>query len=255
MAADDRIPAGSRPVDEIDMDASPPQPTEPEFSAPELPGKFQGKAPEDILESYAALEKKFGGMGDELGKLREINASLLSALQNGSSAAQPAAVPAQSQPELADIIASMERGEMDIPDAIGQVAQIIEGRTSALTAQQFQQYEEKRRAQEIYQSFLQKNPDYEEVLQSGALAPLKRANPMHDDFSAFLEYRADKRVREAYEKGREETSKIAAGADATKKTLGQDGTSVRDVNAPKKPLNRQEKINTMLEAMKKARAS
>jgi hypothetical protein len=44
----------------------------------ELPAKFQGKSVEDIINSYANLEKEFGRQGNELGELRKLSDKLIS---------------------------------------------------------------------------------------------------------------------------------------------------------------------------------
>ena len=67
----DDVVTGTDPDDETDGA------TEDDNSTYELPSKFQGKSVEDIVGSYAELERELGRKGQEIGELRKLSDEFL----------------------------------------------------------------------------------------------------------------------------------------------------------------------------------
>jgi hypothetical protein len=101
------------------------------------------------------------------------------------------------------------------------------------------------------------------AVQSGELAAIRAQNPMHDNLSAFYEWRAvkarteaEQAVKDAFEKGRNETANLAAGADATKRVLGKSGSEARtqNQNTTYTPTTEAGKIQGMMDVLKAVRS-
>ena len=66
-----------------------PQPPEGVSQEPELPEKFRGKSPEEIVQMYSGLEQALGRQGDELGALRGAYTQLLERIAQGQAQQPP----------------------------------------------------------------------------------------------------------------------------------------------------------------------
>jgi hypothetical protein len=227
-------------------------------------GKF--KSPEELAKAYAELEKDHGRIGSELGNTRKqnellmnhLNAQLQNQGQAGNAGAQPQLTDFDT--EIANTTQMVEAGDLSVGEGMKKVAELTAAKVASMSQQQFAEYDKKRSAETVLQQFRRDNPEFDQVLASGALEPFKQANPMHDNLSAFYEWKgqqaitaAEQKVKEAYEKGKAETAALAAGADGTRKVLTKPGGEARTTNQQTGPVTEADKIQGMLAALQQAR--
>lgn len=201
-------------------------------------GKFNSSA--DMEKGYLELQNKLSAQGAELGEVRKYAQAIAEqAQQQSQQSAQAPAEPATDYEQmLADISRAVDDGDMEPGEAIlksnaitaqmvqGQAQQQINGVLDQAT-QQFESTLADRDQQSMVDKFNEQNPDFQQLLESGALEPFKQANPMHDDFSAYYAAKADA----AFSQGQAEQAKIKAGSEDAGKVLSEPGTAMQ---TPKK---------------------
>jgi hypothetical protein len=265
------IPAGSQAVDmppaqEPTQESIPGQATQEAIdqAAKEqlILGKF--KSPEDVVPAYQALEQDHGRLGSEVGMLRKQNEALLNVLNRS---AQPPSSAAPQQPAVTDYdkllvetTNAVEAGDLSIGEGLRKVAELTAAKTAQMAKDTYMKLDSDRAAQTFFQKFQQDHPDFQEALQSGALDTIKSQNPIHDNVSAYFEWKAAKnkaeaetKIQDAYEKGKTEMAKLAKGVDPTGRVLGKSGSEVRATNQPSGPVTESDKIQGMLSTLKAAR--
>jgi len=228
-------------------------------------GKF--KSAEEVVPAYQALEQDHGRLGSEVGSLRKINERLVETLNQvtaGTNAGQPQGqppAPTDYDALLAETTNAVESGDLSVGEGMRKVTEIAVQKTAALAKQTFTEMDSQRNAQAFLTQFQRDNPDYMDAVQSGELEAIKRANPMHDNLSAFYEWKAgraqsaaEKAVQEAYQKGRTEMAELAKGADATTRVLGKAGSEARTTNTNTGPVTEAGKISGMVDVLKAVRA-
>ncbi|OPY82497.1 MAG: hypothetical protein A4E65_00797 [Syntrophorhabdus sp. PtaU1.Bin153] len=235
----------------------------------EVPEKFQGKTTDDLIKMYQDLEKDHGRIGKEVGDLRKQNdiqtkqtellLNQLSSLTQERSKTSSQQAPDFDQ-RIADLRTAVESGEMDIGEAFAQTVALTTERAGAIATEAVKRARQEDNATAAKDRFLKDNPDFPELQQSGKLAEIRTENPMHDDFSAYYEYKrrealstADARVKEAYDKGIAEGGKLAQGAEAAGRVSGKSGASVRTPPSTGKPVTDAEKVSGMLGVLKSIR--
>lgn len=242
-----KIPAGS-PL--------PPEKTETEDD--ETPktvkvGEKEYESPEALAEAYQNLEGKLGEQGSELGTLRAANKTLTEQIdaerQAKETTEKETATDYESQ--LKDIYTQLNAGDLSVEDAMQQsnalTAEAAAARAAEESTEKFETILQDRDAKAIQQKFLEDNPDFEEIRNSGKLEPFKKASGgMHDDFSAYFAFKATT----AHEAGKQEAAKLAAGDEKTKTVLTKPGESIQQTNKPKTPLSEGETEASMLAALK-----
>jgi hypothetical protein len=267
------IPSGSQPVDQPVIQTPEAIPGQSAKQAIEetakqnlILGKFQ-KA-EDLVPAYQELEKDHGRLGNEVGNLRKQNEMLVNLINK---VAQPGAGQPQAQQEpatdfdklLADTAGAVEAGDLSVGEGLKRVSQLTAQKMAVMAKETYAQLDSDRNAKDYLNKFNQDNPDFQEALQSGELQAIRAQNPMHDNLSAYYEWKSAKtqteaaqQVKDAFEKGRNETAALAAGADATKRVLGKSGSEARmtNTNTTFTPVTEAGKITGMMDALKAARA-
>ena len=205
-----------------------------------LLGKF--KSPDDLAKAYSELEKRFGQQSGEVGELRKQQQILFGQLEGkgGSQqgqASQQAATPAQPDydAQLSDIQQKVDEGELSIAEALKLSSEISANKAATLAAQQMQKLQQQQQAQQVQTQWLEQNPDYTEFVGSPEHAAIMKSNPLHDDFSAYHAWKAQRAATEAYEKGKSEVQSLAQGAEAGRKVLAGQGATIRQNNPAQVP--------------------
>jgi hypothetical protein len=253
----DIIPTGSEVPAEESGQTSQEEPTtevgqtEPEGEQTDE-GKDESKESESeaLKKQIANLEKVLGRQGKELGDLKK-----------NKSSEQETKEEAKDYDALeAEITDKLDAGEIDLKTALRQMNQLATERGAQMATMRFQEQQKQQTSAKMVNEFKQKNPDFEEVLESGELDKIIQDNPLHDDFSAYHEYKLrqtqaqlDDQLKAAREEGKSEGMKLASESSNASKVLGKRGDALRSQNKTKQPANRAETKRAMLEALKAAR--
>jgi len=245
----DAIPAGSQPPQEEITETKADNTSDNAKESEKLLGKFN--SPEEMAASYKELEGTLGRQGSELSNLRK----QVEAMNEDRAVVETET--GQQMPDFAEMTAlietKVEEGELSVSEGMAQMAEITQQQTAAQMEEKFAAYDEKRSAEGQYEKFINDNPDFLEMEESGALEEVMRQNPMHDKFSAFYAVKAKAESDAAYERGKEEALKIAKGADGTRSVLSKPGSSSRDIPKPQKGMNDSERVSGMMAALAAAR--
>ena len=208
---------------------------------------------EAVGEAYVDLESKLGEQGNELGTERAAKNAALQEIE-GLKVAQAAKAeesPAGSdyEAQLADIYKQLDAGDLSVEEAMQRsntlTAEMASQKAIQEATQSFENTLQERDSKAIEDDFLKAHPDFIELRDGGKLAPIKAESPMHDDFSAYYAFKEAM----AFEKGKEEAAKLAAGDEGTKTVLTKAGESIQKENIPKTPLSDAEAEDSMLKAM------
>lgn len=221
--------------------------------------KFAGKSQEEILASYKALEQKLGQQGSELGQLRKQNDELLQMLKERQDQA-PTEKRQDQIDQLEELAQKVEDGELDVAEALKLQAQIVEDRAIQKAAKTFQELEMEREAQKAAEAFKQQHPDFDEVKASGILEQIKARNPLHDDMSAYLEWKAaqlaaalEEAKKAGYQEGLRTKAELAEGMKGAEKVLKGQGSEIKESQKPSKPLSDRERREAMLARLQQVR--
>ena len=238
----DQIPSGSMPPEKGQASEETTAPVEKKDDGPIL-GKF--KTPEDLAAAYTELEQTLGRQRQEIGDLRQQT---------------QVQVPDDAGPEPIDfggeretIQNKIEDGDISLAEGLEQLSSLAQQETAAQMEQKFEEYDQKKTADNMYQEFVNSNPGFIEMDQNGMLAEEMKTNPMHDKFSAYFAVKGKQDAQAAYEKGQEEALKLAKGADGTRSVLAEPGNQPRAPIAPKKGMGEQDKVAGMIAALKSSR--
>lgn len=254
MEENEVMPAGAEPpeteeIEDVEVDAEEIiEETEP------ILGKF--KSPDDLATAYQELEKKMGEQGNELGSMKQMNSMLLEQMQQRQAQDKtPATVDEQDdfdyEQQMGQLIKGVEEGEIPIEQAIAYSAHLASESATRNALSQYKEMTSQQQKQAAQEQFLQDNPDFIELYETGQLDEVKNSLPgMHDDFSAYFAIKAQQAAEAAQAKA--ETERIAAGDERTNKVLNKPGAKAKDIGKPKKGMTTAElKAHTLakLEAM------
>lgn len=210
---------------------------------------------EDLAKDHENLQDLYGKHTEEVGDLRSANKVLTEQMESVQKAAEEKAKAGEPpatdyESKLAGIYKQLNDGDISVEDAMQQ-SNALTAEATALKAvdqatQKFETTLQERDAESIQKDFLKANPDFAELRDSGKLEAIKKeAGGMHDDFSAYYAYKAT----EAFEKGKAEAARLAAGDVDTKTVLTKPGDSIKETNKSKTPLSESETEASMLKAM------
>lgn len=221
-------------------------------------GDKEYESPEALAQAYGNLEGKLGEQGNELGELRAANKVLTQQMETiqadakaNADANKPPATDYESK--LTEIKSQLNEGEITVEDALQQsnmlTAEVAAARAVETATKGFQATLQERDDQALKDEFLDKHSDFAELRDSGKLEPIKAASKgMHDDFSAYFAFKAS----QAFEKGKEEQARIAAGDKKTETVLTKPGSTITEINKPKGPLSEAETEESMIKAFESA---
>lgn len=259
MATDNKdvIPAGS-PVPEKsgEADVSAAQDTPAPVEDPKLQDKPNDEMT-SLKEQLANAEKLIGRQGKELGELRNEYKALSESAQKAADASNDPGYDTR----LAEIQSQVDNGDIDFGQALSLTAQLSAEMGAAQAANEFKGQMQRTKEQEVQAKFLQDNPDFTELDQSGALDEIMAGNPMHDKFSAYFELKAkqtETKMAEAIEAARKEGEQQGAkereAAGKAEGVLGKKGSGVRDKTQRTSYKNAAERKQAMIEALIGARS-
>lgn len=267
MKDENHIPAGSEPVNPMQTDnpdpaaaatAEPAAPEGQQADPAQQPDNPQAGQADDATAKFEkmleASQQMIGKQSSEIGELR-------AKLDEMNTPKEPEG-PSEDQ-QLQDIYAKMDSGEIEIADGMRQAMQINSQLTTKQVMDQVAQQQEQNEISKVQTKFLEDNPDYNQVVQSGALEPYMKSDPMADEYVAFVRYKADQdkqALQQEYEEkikaAKEEGAKMAKGAEGAGKVLGRQGGSAQAPQAPKRPWNNnQEASAAMMETLKGMRSA
>ena len=210
-----------------------------------------------LQEQLANSQKLIGKQGTELGELRQQQ----QAMSEQMTAKADENKGDDYEMRLSQIQEQVESGEIDFGQALSLTARLSAemGANQASTA--FKLDMEQRESRKVQADFLDANPDFTELQQSGALNDLKTANPMHDDVSAYYEFKRTEleqsmadAVAAAKAEGEQSGANMADQARKAGNVIGKQGAGVRDQNKPTTFNSPQEKKEAMVEALRAARS-
>lgn len=259
MDPKDQEPAGSVPVNQVADNT--PEATTPEAPAQDTP-KVEAEATTPTDDNYAKLEKQFNDAKSMIGKQSSEVGSLRKQLQEMQQAREEPAGP--SMEDQIDVISDqIENGDIGLKEGNRAIAKLSAQMAEQNALAKFGQQKETERVSSMQQKFLQDNPDFEELVNNGALAPYLDADPMADEYVAFKQFKADEKIKglqEEYEAkiaaAKEEGAKLAQGADAAGKVLGKTGSAARVASSTPKPFkNQQDAHNAMLATLQGMRSA
>lgn len=230
-----------------------------------IAGKY--KTQEDFEAGHISLESKLGEMGNENGTLKAENTFIKQQLEQSQKQPDPEG---DTQPDfeadLAEIERQVDEGDLSTGQAMLKTAEITAKISEANTENRIQKQQEQNMVEASRGNFLDRNPDFEEVKNSGVLEPIKNDLPgFHDDVSAYYEYTAQQTKiandaaietakAESFEAGKAEMANIADGAKDTSKVLqNPGGETAKEIGRENVPLSDLQRQESGLEALKKSR--
>lgn len=259
MKNENEVPAGSVVINPI-PDSQPEEAAQPateqqqsETTAP-VEDKPKANAGDDAVSRLEAMLKSSQSM---IGKQSTEIGALRSKLDEMS---KPAPGPSEEQ-VLNDLYEKMNSGDIDLAEGMRRALEINSNLTASRVLSQVSQQQQQAKAQEVQNSFLSKNPDYHEFVQSGVLQPYLDEDPMSDEYTAFHRYKADEKIKQVeaeYQQkvaaAKEEGAKLAKGSEAAGKVIGRQGASAIAPSQPNKPFkNTQEAQAAMLAKLQSLR--
>ena len=246
MKINEQIPAGSsvpEPTGQTPENA----PTSPAVKTEEV--KSESVKDTSLMEKQLAnLEKVIGRQGEELGQLRK---------EKESNAAPEQ--PNYDQME-ANITEQLDSGELDLATAMKQISRLASQRGAEEAVSTIEQNQQRNQNEAAIGKFKQDNPDYDSVKASGVLDEIASENPLHDDFSAYLEYKRnelassmEQQIVAAKQAGEQEGAALAAESGNAANVLGGRGNDVRDTIKQTNFTSRGQMKSAMSDALSKVR--
>lgn len=262
------VPSGSQPVDNTS------KPSGSQSSGTEAAGKGQPTG-QDTGSEGAGGEGGAGQQGEEstaqlMQTLQEQGAQfaqLAEALQQQRQSGDVETPGAQQQPsepapdfeaKVSELEKQLSDGEITTEDFAREQSKIMDQKLQYSMQQMMQQYQQEQSAQQVLQSYMQQNPDFNQVLQSKEAQQLMQQNPVFDEVSAYEHLKranAEKQMQEMQQQvqalQQERDEAIKNGAKVTDFVSKEEGSEIRQgVEADNKNLSPEE---GMLQAMRRAR--
>ncbi len=225
------IPAGSGvPVD--DTGEAPNQSSEGTANADQSQQAQQDVDASALQKQVENLEKLIGRQSSELGELRQFKTQS----EEAKAAAEREPAP-DYEAQLADIESQLNNGDIDVAQAMRMTAKVSSEMATADATQAFENKQQQAESQKTIDRFMSDNPDFAQLRDDGVLAGLRKANPLHDDFSAYFQYKAeeatkaaDDRIQAARTEGEQKGAAMAEQAKKAANVLGKNGAEVRNKN-------------------------
>lgn len=263
--SDDKIPYG----------ASPPEPqVEDKVEDVQVEEVVQEQEPEkpamDYERSYKELQSKFGEHSNVVGELRKQNETLaqqVAEIQAQAAEREKAALnaepPTDYEKMLAEVGEKVDNGELSISEGLLETNRITRERTIAeaeqekaslleqaksevqqILSEKDQQLADKEH-QVVIDKFYESNPDFITLQESGEIQKAMAEDPLLDDLSAYWKMKADS----AFEAGKAEQAKIAAGSERASQVIADQGSSMQTDKKPVKPSGEAGLKQSMLAAL------
>lgn len=255
MEDENKVPAGSIPMNPVaDNQEVPQEEVKVEAEAPQKEDKQEAK-PDDTIAKFEkmlqASQSMIGKQSSEIGALRAKLEEMTKA---------PAG-PSEDE-QLSALYQKMDTGEIDIAEGMRQALAINSNLTASRVMSQLQQQQQQSEIAKVQSKFLEENPDYQQVIESGALAPYLKADPLADEYTAYHKFKADERIKQIEQENqakilaaKEEGAKLAKGAESAGKVLGKQGSTAMAPTVNKPFKNTQEATAAMMQTLQAMRAA
>lgn len=235
--------------------------TDTQATEQQVDGPAKDTQEDPVAKLEARLKEKdamIGRHGNAIGAFKKELESLRAQLNESRTPPGPS-----EESALADLYAKMDSGEIDIASGMQQALHLNSNLTAKQVMARLQEEQKRAKTQEVHQDFLKKNPDYEDVLNSGVLDKYLEEDPLADEYVAFKMYKADQllaeKEKEAQAKiaaAKEEGAKLAKGAAAAGRVLGKQGATAAAPARPQGPWkNSQEAQDALMARLKSMRSA
>lgn len=254
-------PAGDNP----DATGTPPADGDPAANGTPPVGTPEGDADKsgdkdggDIRKMLEDSQRFIGQQSTQIGELRKE----LEGLKSSSQQPQQQQQQQQADPETAlrETLAKYEAGEATVEETIVAAFSAGKQASESIVDQKLAQRDQDARNQQLQDSYLQQNPDFMQLHESGALAQEMQKNPLHTPVSAYESIKRNESQAQLAEltqqvdalKAEREAS-IAAGRNNAGKTIATPGSTMRAQQgaAPSNASLR----DSMIDAVNKVRTS
>lgn len=252
------------PKEEIVED---PKPSEEPKEEPKEEKLYAGrfKTADDMEKAYDELNTKLGEQGTKLGESEKQNSVLTNQLKQSQKPAPKEKPATDFDAKLQEIASAVEEGDLSISEGMTQSAQISAQIASASAVDGVRQAQEQQVVESSKNQFVDQNPDFFEMQESGALEEVKNSLPgFHDDVSAFFAYKEqqtkatfetamEEAKAKGFEDGKAEMAKLADGDKNTQKVLQSGGPTAKEIGRKTGPLNKSDLKASGLAALKASR--
>ena len=219
-------------------------------------GKFRTQ--DDLTQGYVQSEKKIGEQG---AKIKHLTDLLLQSQK--APKPEPAVQGPTYEQQIAEIQQKIENGEIAVSEGVVMSNNLTAEYAAKRATERMDKTLREREVQKERETFLESNPDFDELRQSGVLDKVKRNMPnLHDDFSAYYAFKAEQNRlaiedarKQGVELGKTEAARIAEGDRRTKKVLQKPGVSAAEIGRPEGKANPADIKKSMLEALRTHNAS
>ena len=237
----------------------------------DVPTKYQGKSAKELLAILMDGEKFQGKQSSDVGEMRKMveqlsaeNKNLMAKLSGPEGAKDNAAPADPYAAKTAELEADLDTGKITPAEYAKSLAAMNELRTSQIVQSELQKAQAQSQEQAATSQYLEMNPDFTTLQQSGALDKIKAQFPVHDNVSAYefakrLEVQSENETLKGQIAAlkKEQAEAIAAGKEGTKKVLQQPGTGTK-VSTPqrsRRSFSEGEAVDSMLASMQRTRES
>lgn len=217
------------------------------------------KTPEELASMVQQSQEFIGKQSTEIGALRKQLEEMQSMMQQGNPQGQP---PAEPEPEeaLRGVLGKFTSGEATIEDVVMQAFRAGAQQAERTVESKFSQRDQQAQTQALHKSYLEKNPDFAEKYQSGAIQQMLQENPLHNEVSAFESMKRGEAEAQMAELQKqldamkaEREASISAGRKAPGKVINTPGSSARVASGG--AANPNDVRASMLEAVRAARTA
>ena len=228
----------------------------------DVPPKYQGKSAKELLSILMEGEKFQGKQSSDIGELRKMVEKLSAEVSKGGAKDAEPVDPYTAK--TTQLEADLDQGKITPAEYAKSLAALNEVRTSQIVQSELQKAQAATQEQAATNQYLEMNPDFMSLQESGALDKIKAQFPVHDNVSAYefakrLEVQAENESLKTQLMAlkKEQADAIAAGKEGTKKVLQQPGTGTK-VSTPqrsRRSLSENDAVDSMLASMQRTRES
>lgn len=226
------------------------EPVKPE-EGEDAPRKYAGKY-ETAEALEAAHEQLVSKLGEQGTKIEQLN-SKLNELGKKPAAEQDKGAEPSIDDRYAQLEDKLSNGDIDAVEYARQSRELDREQREAERIQ----WEKDNHAKEVEKKWLQDNPQFSEMHDSGEINAFLAENPLHDSVSAYYAIQMQKQsqqmadaITKAREEGKAEGLALAKGSSEAKQVIAGAG-----VTQPKKtgPVSSEERTQRMLTKLKQLR--
>lgn len=189
------------------------------------------KSDDDIRKMLEDSQRFIGQQSTQIGELRK-------ELESLKSASQPQQQQQQGQPDpdalLRETLSKYEAGEATVEETIVAAFSAGKQASESIVDQKLAQRDQEAHAKQLQDSYLQQNPDFMQLHESGVIAQEMQKNPLHTPVSAYEAIKRSESNAQIAELQKqidamkaEREASIAAGRTNAGKTITTPGSTMR----------------------------